>query len=256
MRYLDLHHRHLRVARRRSQTGDGTTRHVRRMWPIEERARLAFADPGNEHAARNRDFFFHAFDTWVGVRPGRRVRGSCSPRAATARGRCHCSRRRHRTCSVPASPSTAGREFSLAETLLLFAVLLARQAGEAGSKPSRTRRLRTLRNIAESAFLDRKRMAEYVGTTERLILSGTLDGAPGIPRRVDRRRATQVGLHGCAPGGRGVVPRARGPRDPWTHVRVRARGRRRSISARARLRQHRSSQPLRDRSGRGAPHEG
>lgn len=37
--------------------------------PLEERARLALADPNNEHAARNRDFFFHAFDTWMGVQP-------------------------------------------------------------------------------------------------------------------------------------------------------------------------------------------
>ncbi len=44
---------------------------AQRLWPIEERARLAFADPDNEHAARNRDFFFHAFDTWVGTDPRR-----------------------------------------------------------------------------------------------------------------------------------------------------------------------------------------
>ncbi len=40
-----------------------------REWPIEERARLAFADERNEHAQRNREFFFHAFDTWCGVNP-------------------------------------------------------------------------------------------------------------------------------------------------------------------------------------------
>ena len=69
-----------------------------------------------------------------------------------------------------------GARFSLAETLMLFAVLLARQAG--GLEPAdRDRRLRTLRNLAESAFIDRKRMAEYVGTVERLMLQGTLDGA-------------------------------------------------------------------------------
>ena len=66
-------------------TAGGTTRHAPRLWPIEERARLAFADPDNPHAARNRDFFFHAFDTWVGtdLAPSS---ASCSPRAALGEG--------------------------------------------------------------------------------------------------------------------------------------------------------------------------
>jgi hypothetical protein len=51
---------------------------ARRLWPIEERARLAFADPDNEHADRNRDFFFHAFDTWIGADPSP-VSGSSRP---------------------------------------------------------------------------------------------------------------------------------------------------------------------------------
>ena len=72
--------------------------------------------------------------------------------------------------------------FTYAEALLLLAVLLARQAGEAISTEQLARRLRTLRNIAESAFLDSTRMVEYVGTTERLILDGTLDGAQGFQR--------------------------------------------------------------------------
>ena len=43
-------------------------------WPLEERARLSFADAGNPNASRNRHFFFHAFDTWVGVDPGAEMR--------------------------------------------------------------------------------------------------------------------------------------------------------------------------------------
>ena len=102
--------------------------------------------------------------------------GSCSGSRTTVAAISPCSCRRPRTCSAPASPSTE-RRFSYAEALLLFAVLLARQAGKAVSSEQLARRLRTLRNIAESASLDSTRMAEYVGTTERLILSGTLDGA-------------------------------------------------------------------------------
>lgn len=147
-----------------------------REWPIEERARLALADPHNEHAARNRDFFFHAFDTWHGVHPAAEfaqlftavgVGGGPLP------------------LLVSTSPDLFGaciatygqeREFSLSETLMLFAVLLARQ-DEGVAAHERNRRLRTLRNLAESAFIDRKRMAEYVGTVERLMLQGTLAGA-------------------------------------------------------------------------------
>lgn len=141
--------------------------------PIEERARLSFADAQNKHAERNRDFFFHAFDTWCGTNPNAEM-----SRLFSAGG--------YGDGPLPLLVSTSpdlfgscirsyGREFSLAETLMLFAVLLARQSElETGD---RDRRLRTLRNLAESAFIDRKRMAEYVGTVERLMLHGTLDGA-------------------------------------------------------------------------------
>ena len=62
---------------------------------------------------------------------------------------------------------------------MLFAVLLSRQSD--GLEPAaRDRRLRTLRNLAESAFIDRKRMSEYVGTVERLMLQGTLENAQGF----------------------------------------------------------------------------
>ena len=52
---------------------------AKRLWPIEERARLAFADQGNKHAPRNRDFFFHAFDTWVDTDPGTELGALFSP---------------------------------------------------------------------------------------------------------------------------------------------------------------------------------
>jgi hypothetical protein len=149
-----------------------------RLRPIEDRARLSFADAGNPNAPRNRDFLFHAFDTWVGVDPGAEMRklfrvkndggGELLLLASTSPD------------LFGACISKYGTGFSLTEALLLFAVLLARQAGDAISSEQLERRLRTLRNIAESAFLDSTRMTEYVGTTERLILSGTLDGAQGF----------------------------------------------------------------------------
>lgn len=150
-----------------------------REWPLEERARLAFADPSNEHSKRNRDFFFHAFDTWAGVHPAAEF-----SKLFTAGGAGEGP--------VPLLASTSpdlfgacianyGREgeFSLDETLMLFAVLVARQDQRLG-EDDLNRRLRTMRNLAESASVDRKRMAEYVGATERLIAQGTLDGAQGF----------------------------------------------------------------------------
>lgn len=150
-----------------------------REWPLEERARLAFADPNNQHSARNRDFFFHAFDTWEGVRPAAEF-----ARLFTARG----AGEGPLPLLVSTSPDLFGvciakygqeREVSLAETLMLFAVLLARQ-DQGSDDADLNRRLRSLRNLAETAFVDRKRMAEYVSTTERLIVHGTLDGAQGF----------------------------------------------------------------------------
>ena len=144
--------------------------------PLEERARLALADPDNEHSARNRDFFFHAFDTWRDVPP----QGEFS-KLFTAGG----AGDGPLPLLVSTSPDLFGaciakygqeREFSLAETLMLFAVLLVRQDHKLG-EADRNRRLRTLRNLAETATLDRKRMTEYIGTTERLMTHGTLDGA-------------------------------------------------------------------------------
>lgn len=145
-----------------------------REWPIEERARLAFADENNQHADRNQDFFFHAFDTWSGVKPAAEL-SKVFRAGGTGEGPL--------PLLVSTSPdlfgsciSSYGQEFSLAETLMLFAVLLSRQ-GDGLEPAARDRRLRTLRNLAESAFIDRKRMSEYVGTVERLMLKGTLENA-------------------------------------------------------------------------------
>ena len=155
-------------------------KHATREWSLEERARLAFADPDNEHSARNRDFFFHAFDTWEGVNPAAEFSKLFSA-GGVGEGPL--------PLLVSTSPDLLGacitkygsdREFSLAETLILFAVLLARQLEPPLSEAELNRRLRSLRNLAESAFIERKRMVEYIGTTERLMVLGTLEAAQGF----------------------------------------------------------------------------
>lgn len=144
---------------------------------LEERARLALADPDNDHAARNRDFFFHAFDTWIGTTPAS-VFGELFSAGDSQDG------------SLPLFSTTSdllgacltryGSEFSAQETLLLFAVILARQAGELLTADQVRRRLRSLRNIT-AAFLDRDRyMSEYVASSEKLILHGMVEGLSGF----------------------------------------------------------------------------
>ena len=151
-----------------------TSRHL---LSLEERARLAFADPDNEHARRNRDFFFHAFDTWVEGPPAsvfaELFTAGDSPGGSLAL-----------FSSEPdllgACLTRYGTEFSAQDTLLLFAVLLARQAGDLLPVNEGRRRLRSLRNIT-AAFLDRDRyMSEYIASTEKLMRYGIVEGLAGF----------------------------------------------------------------------------
>lgn len=119
----------------------------------------------------------HAFDTWVGSNPTFEFSRLFSA-GGLGEG------------PLPLLVSTSpdllgsciakyGAEFSLAEALMLFAVLLLRQTVEV-SHAARDRKLRTLRNLCESAFLDRKRMSEYVAAVEHLIVEGSLDEVRGF----------------------------------------------------------------------------
>lgn len=150
---------------------------AKRPLSLEERALLTFADPANPNAERNRDFFFHAFDTWVGTSPRAELEQVFSISGVG-------------TGPLPlfASPpdlfgaciTKYGGEFSAQETLLLFAVLLARQSGDQISPDLVNRRLRSVRNIT-AAFLDRDRyMSDYIASTEKLMLDGALDGLVGF----------------------------------------------------------------------------
>lgn len=154
---------------------------ARRLWPIEERARLAFADPDNEYATRNLDFFFHAFDTWIGPDPVSNIRVPSDPSAEFSKLFTAGSLGKG---TVPLFSSTPdlfggcivryGTDFTAQETLLLFGVLLARQATGTISQNEIAKRLRALRNIT-AAFLDLNRMPAYVAQTEKLIVHGDLE---------------------------------------------------------------------------------
>ncbi|WP_308465326.1 DUF262 domain-containing protein [Rathayibacter soli] len=145
--------------------------------PLEKRARRLFADATNPDAAANRAFFFNAFDTWCGTE---------SPDTVFSRlFRANGEGDGPLPLLLSTSPdlfqaciSGYGTSFTTTETLMLFAVLIARQASIDDTQLDR--RLRTLRNLTESWNLDSKRMAEYIGAVERLIIDGTLDNAPGF----------------------------------------------------------------------------
>ncbi|MDQ1248683.1 MAG: hypothetical protein QG597_3056, partial [Actinomycetota bacterium] len=149
-----------------------------RLRSLEDRARLAFADSKNaDHAARNRDFFFHAFDTWVDRDPGPEL-GLLFRTPDDGEG------------PLPLFTSTSdlfgacianyGTAFPAQETLLLFGVLLLRQADQQIGVEDAARRLRSLRNIS-AANLDVKNvMSRYVTATTRLILDGRIDDLDGF----------------------------------------------------------------------------
>jgi hypothetical protein len=155
---------------------------ARRPRSLEERAHDAFADPGNPNATRNRDFFFHAFDTWIdhdgrALDPALEL-GKLFRASEVGEG------------PLPLFSSTPdlfgacitkyGSEFSAQETLLLFAVLLSRQAGDHLAPEDVARRLRSVRNIT-AAFLDRDRyMSDYIASTEKLMLGGVIDDLAGF----------------------------------------------------------------------------
>lgn len=155
--------------------------------PLEDRARGALVGDPTSQAATNLEFLFDAFDTWRfdDRDPANRV----FPADEFAR---HFSSAGADGLWVPLLTSKSSDlfgsciagygtdQFSLSDTCLLFAVLLARQDTATITVEQLARRLRSLRNIAESAFLDRKRLPDMIATIERLIVSGTLDGSLGF----------------------------------------------------------------------------
>lgn len=155
--------------------------------PLEDRARDALIGETGSQEMRNLDFLFDAFDTWNfgatleadRVLPsdvfeahfGPFGEGSLRVPLLTAQN----------SDLFGACIAGYGTDhFSLSDALLLFAVLLARQNENAITAEQLARRLRSLRNVAESAFLDRKRLPDMISAVEQLIVDGRLDGAAGF----------------------------------------------------------------------------
>lgn len=165
-----------------------------------ERAERAFGT-GNPNCEAHLDFLEHAFDTWVGVADVRAVfasvftdaRGSSTaaeegkvpiPDAANINLFAQCLQ----TYGVRRG---RGRQFSLAETLFLLAMLIHRQH----ETPDFARRLRTLRNLIDLADdeVREARMPDLVPGVERLIRDGSLDDLRGFnPDRIRDEKEKQA----------------------------------------------------------------
>lgn len=147
--------------------------------PLAERAKLALVDRANVNADRNREFFFHAFDTWVRASPATELTQLFTAGGAGAGDLpLFASSTPDLLASCIAKYGTE-RDFSVAETLLLFGVLLTRQVGDTVAAEDKARRLRSLRNLT-AAFLDSGRMVDYIAATHDLIVDGSLDAMRGF----------------------------------------------------------------------------
>ncbi len=165
-----------------------------------ERAERAFGDR-NPNRGAHLDFLEHAFDTWVGVEDVRAVFASVF---TDARGASTAAE--EGTVPIPDATDInlfaqclqsygvrrgRGRQFSLAETLFLLAILIHRQH----ETPDFTRRLRTLRNLIDLADdeVREARMPDLVPGVERLIRDGSLDELRGFnPDRIRDEQEKQA----------------------------------------------------------------
>lgn len=157
---------------------------------ILERAERVFTEGPN--APRNVAFLFHAFDTWTFTADD----GRPEPIDTTHIFDSHFVPAGHtgtlgqrvllfeesqdvnlfkQCCRLYGVRSGRNRRFTLAQTLVLYAVLLDRQ----GPKEDVQRRLRILRNLTDTAGNEviEARMADLVEGVERLMSDGEIDDA-------------------------------------------------------------------------------
>lgn len=160
--------------------------------PLLERAERAFG-AGNSQRESHLNFLEHAFDTWVGVDD---VSVVFADVFTGADGALHASTQ-HKVPLFDAADTNLfsaclraygskrgrGRQFSLAETLFLLAVLIHRQH-ETDDFPRRIRVLRNLIDLADDEVRE-ARMPDLVQGVGRLIREGSLDDLRGFnPDRV------------------------------------------------------------------------
>ena len=161
-----------------------------------DRAERLFVD--DEAADTNLKFLFFAFDTWVGTATADDIPGAFFPAFfAVGAGRGSgllLFESENPNLFEAALRHYGSKQFSLAETLLLYAVIIHRQQCPDESDDLLTARLRSLRNIAESApdEVRNEYMPELIASTGKLMtdpIDSNLDGLRRFNQaRVDDER--------------------------------------------------------------------
>lgn len=148
-----------------------------------QRAQRVFGD--HEDAQTHLEFLFFAFDTWVGERPSDNVPAEVLTDLFRVDGNAKSGlllfESQDPNLFAACLKHYGTKQFSLAETLFLFAVIIFRQTCPEGASKDLGHRLRSLRNIAESAPDDVRNeyMPELIASTITLMtdpVDSYLDG--------------------------------------------------------------------------------
>ncbi|WP_028637078.1 DUF262 domain-containing protein [Nocardioides sp. URHA0032] len=161
-----------------------------------ERAQRVFVD--HEDAQTHLEFLFFAFDTWVGARPSDNVPAEVLTDLfrvdSNAESGLLLFESQDSNLFAACLEHYGTKQFSLAETIFLFAVIIFRQTFPDGEREDLNQRLRSLRNIAESAPDDVRSeyMPELIASTTKLMTDPADSYLDGLKRfnqaRIDDER--------------------------------------------------------------------
>lgn len=148
--------------------------------PLLERAQRMFVE--HEDAKTHLEFMFFAFDTWVGATASDDVPAAVLSNLFTVGSDSESGlllfESQGSNLFAACLESYGTKQFSLAETILLYAVIIFRQVCPDESDGVLRSRLRSLRNLAESApnQVQGPFMPDLIESTTKLMTTGSLDG--------------------------------------------------------------------------------
>lgn len=138
-----------------------------------ERAQRVFVE--HDDAPTHLNFLFFAFDTWIGEKESENVPAEVLTNLFRVGGEAESGlllfESQNPNLFAACLEHYGTKQFSLAETIFLFAVITHRQMRPDGSSEALTQRLRSLRNIAESAPDDVRNeyMPDLIASTIKLM---------------------------------------------------------------------------------------
>lgn len=151
-----------------------------------QRAQRVFVD--DEDAQTHLEFLFFAFDTWVGERASDNVPAKVLTDLFRVDGNAESGlllfESQDPNLFAACLEHYGTKQFSLAETLFLFAVIIFRQTCPDGASEDLGQRLRSLRNIAESAPDDVRNeyMPELIASAIKLMTDPADSHLDGLKR--------------------------------------------------------------------------